>query len=248
MVAGRRIIKFDEYILEDLAAFTGMSIDSIENYFDKSECDHTRIELDKFVRPQTLEQLIWYYRCCRSEFVHNATKYHDRIQGKKGWPVLDKWVKPGMLVLDYGAGTGQNSIHVRMDLKAIPSYFEISIIQREFFKFRCLRRGWVINIIDPYISRGTRAHNYVFDPIYSVQGTFDVICLSQVLEHVILPGKLLEHLIKCLKNSGLLLEDTPWQSHDLLGLESWTVNQFESFMKVAGMEKLSHGVWQKGSV
>lgn len=244
MVGGLRIIQFSKEILEDLADFTGMFIDSIQSYWDKSECDHTRIELDKFVKPQNCEQLVWYYRVCRSEFVHNATKYADT---GKGWPLLSKWIKPGMRVLDYGAGTGQNSIHILLDLKAIPTYFEISIIQREFFKFRCLKRFWVIEVIQPYIftNSGGQGPSYKFDPIYSIFGTFDVVMLSQVLEHIPNPEEVLKHLISCLICEGLLLEDTPWSSHNLPGLESWTVDQFEEFMTQQNMKKLSHGVWQK---
>ena len=187
MVGGRRIIHFHQDILEDLADFTGMPIESIQPYFDQSKCDHTRIELDQFVQPQTLSELIWYYRCCRSEFVHNSTKYATT---GKGWPLLDKgWIKQEDLILDYGAGTGQNCFYLKK-IGAIPTYFEISIIQMEFFRFRCERRRINIEIIKPYT---LLEEGYKFDPIHSIRGTWDVVLLSQVLEHIPEPLVLLEY-------------------------------------------------------
>lgn len=223
-----------------MAAFTGMPIDSIESYFHQSKCDHTRIELDQFVQPRNRSELTWYYRCCRSEFVHNATKYWN-VPGK-GWPLLDKWIQKGMCVLDYGAGTGQNCFYLQ-SLGAWPVYFEISIPQAEFFRFRCKKRNKAIPIIEPYCL--SPEGDYKFDPIKTIHGVFNCILLSQVLEHIPEPGELLKHLISKLTNNGLLLEDTPFGSHNFDELKSWTVNQFETFMEQQGMKKIAHGVWQK---
>ena len=243
MVAGRRIIRFSEDVLEDLSAFTGISKDKIIDYFDKSRVDNTKYELFEIVRPETRETLVWYYRVARAEFVHNATKYHDLPQGRRGWPLLKKWIKPDMEVLDYGAGTGQNCIHIYQDLKAVPHYFEISIIQKEFFKFRCIKRNCDIHIIEPYTIFSEEIR---FDPIESIgYGHYDIICLSQVLEHIVCPQKLLERLVECLKNNGLLLEDTPFGSHDFQDLKSLTKDEFEQVMNGLSMEKIEHGVWKK---
>lgn len=243
MVAGHRIIRFSEDILEDLSAFTGVSQDKIINYFDNSRIDNTKYELFEIIKPGSRQELVWYYRAARAEFIHNATKYNDT---NKGWPLINKWVKRGNAVLDYGAGTGQNCIYLWREIGAIPYYFEISILQAEFFKFRSKKRGFAISIIEPYYL--SPEGEYKFDPIKAIYGVYDVVLMSQVLEHIPEPEELLTHLVGTLTNDGLLLEDTPWSSHNYEALVSLAAIEFEYLMvNKLKMKKLSHGVWKKCS-
>ncbi len=232
---GKRVIKYKGEMKEHLSAFIGISSEKLENYFQCSVIDTFKTELECFVRPQGKDELDWYYRTCRSQFIHNAT--HGP------WPLLGKWISPHNLVLDYGAGVGQNCFYV-MRLGAFPEYFEISSIQREFFGFVCKREGVNIPIIHPYIGEGKTLQ---YDPIGCITNKYDIVLFKQILEHIprLDAEVLLDYIVKHINSSGLILEDSPFGTHDILGLKSWTKNQFEDFMRQLSMNKLAQGVWKK---
>jgi hypothetical protein len=123
MVAGKRLIKFTDEMKCHLSSFTGMDKPKLEEYFQNSKIDTFLVEFEEFVQPKDKKELFWYYRACRSQFVHNAKH--------SPWPILKKWVKKNQMVLDYGAGVGQNCFEV-FRLGAFPTYFDISILQRVY--------------------------------------------------------------------------------------------------------------------
>ena len=183
---------------EDLCLYTGLAPAAVDRYFRREKGYRIRNEFDAF-GPRDTRELTWFYRSCRTYVLTTACSPY--------WDAIDRVLRPGMRILDYGGGAGGNALELARRGHDV-SYVDLGIINADFVRFRARRHGVAIRVIDPFVERDGVL---VLDPVACVQATFDLIILKDTLEHIPAYEETLRHLIGRLTGGGYLLENTPFK-------------------------------------
>lgn len=182
----------DESVIEDLIDFSGLSKDYITKHLNREENYSYTFEF-KVRSPLDDSELEWFYI--------TSEKYLFANIAHEPWKLIDK-IKRGK-ILDFGGGTGVDTFYLA-NLGYEVDYFDISIIQREFVKFKKNKYSFEnVNVIDPFFEGK-------FNPISCITDKYDGILVRSLLEHVPYYPKLSKHLISSLKNEGILYEASPF--------------------------------------
>jgi SAM-dependent methyltransferase len=150
----------------------------------------------KWDRPSSPNELNWFYRSQRGYLFGNASRPE--------WEallVLDP--KEHRTVLDFGGGIGQNVLALVERGFPSPWYFDISIMQAEFVRFRVKTRKAEVYFAEPY-------YNGRFNYLDCLPGGFNAILCQDVLEHIPRYPVVLEALAGKLLPGGLLVEYSPF--------------------------------------
>lgn len=182
--------------INDLVAYTGLSFDEVCERV--VACPGQQIhyaEEYKWESPGSPNALNWFYRSCRNYLFANASR--------PVWPAIE-FLNSGThpRVIDFGGGIGQNTIEL-IKRGFDVTYFDISIIETDFVKFRVKNRGFEVKVIEPYF-------NGRFNFFECIQPSFDAILLQDVLEHIPKYVQVLEKLSGCLVPGGFIVEYSPF--------------------------------------
>lgn len=209
-------------ILDDLREFTGLSENEILDRLRRRGQFHFKEEF-KWYRPKSYAELKWYYRTSTAYLFANSVHPY--------WSVLDILDSKDGPVLDYGGGAGNNALGLASrDIEV--DYLDISIIQREFIRFR--RRRHEVN---------NQLHIVGANPD-SLREAYGAIVLQDVLEHIPDYQNLLHRLIGRLRPGGYILEQSPFDPNapDIaLHLKA----EIPLGVAMKGMEKVGNHVWRK---
>lgn len=196
----KKLDKRPEYhgVLDDLVEFTGMTPHEVCKFvaLRRGSKGHF-VDEYKWRSPKSPTEISWFYRSCVSYLFGNA----ERTQWDKT-DFLDESHEP---ILDYGGGIGNTSIGLAkrgLDTK----YYDISILQREFVKFRAYKKKlWGKLLVLDDVDHG----------FLDGEQHFGTVILQDVLEHVPEYPLLLKRLIRSLKTGGLIVEYSPFWTDKL---------------------------------
>jgi len=205
-------------VLDDLIDFSGLPENSVLQHIIASGLK-VRNEL-KFVNPKgehVEAELKLFYRCCREYLFLNAYR--------EAWSMFDR-VKFKGPILDFAGGMGNDSVWLFKQGYDV-DYFEISIIQKDFMRFRIWKNNLKINIVNDF-----RKYN--------------TILLRDVIEHVPDYNKLLTNLSGYLNPGGLILEQTPWNTDKRSSpLHFREKTPLKKVFKDLYFTNIANGVWRK---
>ena len=229
----------------DLIAFTGLNEYEIGERIMKRRGEKGHfISEHAWHHPRNEREVTYFYMIQQAYLYGNAERPY--------WEKLDILKKnEDSPILDFGGGVGTNSLVLAKKGFSV-SYFDVSIIQREFVKFRAMRHGVQIDVIEPY-------YNFVYDPIRPLEGrTFGTIICQDVLEHIPEYPPVLKQLISCLRLGGKIVEYTPFNTKEAHG-KKWKLHSPVHFEEKYNLEKVmikygmelvnrdakNRGVWKK---
>jgi 2-polyprenyl-3-methyl-5-hydroxy-6-metoxy-1,4-benzoquinol methylase len=193
-----RVIRGKDYYqsIQDLVAYTGLSFDEVCRRVALKAGDRWHFT-DEFAweNPGSPNELNWFYRACRGYLYGNASR--------PAWDALDFLVPAqDSPVLDYGGGIGQNSL--RLAERGFDAwYFDISVLQADFVRFRAQARKLTVNIILP-------VYNGRFNYLDPIGKGWRAIVLQDVLEHIPRYPLVLADLVGKLVPSGVIVEYSPF--------------------------------------
>lgn len=224
-----REIKENPYyydILNDLIAYTGFSPENLRHYILRYPEKHFESEFNWY-NPKDSVELGWFYRCSSGYLFANSAHHYQEVLNT---------IKEGR-VLDYGAGTGCNTIGLAMRGVQV-DFLEISRIQADFINFRAYRRKLKnIREILPY-------HDGKFDAIRCVTEDYDAVIAMDVLEHIPDYHLAVQHLIGRLKPSGIFIEKSGFdETAAEIAIHLRASIPLQDAM--TGMEQVSPGIWLK---
>lgn len=215
-------------IISDLVAYTGFQEEKLLPYLLRYPRLHFESEFN-WVDPKDELELTWFYRTNVGYFWGNSMRPYV--------PKLDI-ITQGK-ILDYGAGIGCNTIGLAKRGVEV-DYLEINRLQADFIKFRAERHKLNnVKEVKPY-SAGK------FDPVLCIVEQYDAIIAMDVLEHIPNYHVVVEHFIKRLKPSGLIIENSPFDPFAAdIALHIRPSLPLEEVM--IGMERIDEGIWKKKS-
>lgn len=178
----------DEQLIQDLIDFSGLNRDYIMKHLNRENNFSYSYEYE-IRNPRNNSELEWFY--ISSEKYLFATITH------KPWQLIDK-IRENK-ILDYGGGTGIDTFYLANKGYNV-HYFDISIIQKEFVKFRKKKYSIEnVTILEPFFESK-------FDPINCITETYDGILIRSLLEHVLYYAELVEHLVSKLNDNCIIYE------------------------------------------
>jgi SAM-dependent methyltransferase len=206
---------------------------------------------DEFKRfdPQSKAELNWYYRSNVNYLFANAVHPY--------WPKIDILPDP-CLVLDFGAGAGNNVIELDRRGFAV-DYLEPNALQFEFIKYRIHRKSseWgkssgafgcdsSMPPLNPFISsdRYTKYRDLGRRTETVHHKKYDAIILEDVLEHILDYHEVVHYLIMCLDPGGLILEKSPF-AKSKTGIAVHLHASVPLPEAMVGMEPIEQHVWRK---
>jgi len=207
-------------VLDDLIIYTGLDAFTLCEHILLSS-EKVRLEVE-FVNPQSGIEFELFYRCCREYLFLNA---HRPV-----WKML-KTTEFEDPVLDFAGGMGNDSMWLVKNGHDV-AYHDISIIQKDFVKFRTGRHGYE-GALD------------ICDEVYN---SYNTILLRDILEHVLDYGQLLLELDPHLNVGGIMMEHSPWNNNERfspLHHEEDKENTLSKVFKKMGYENVQKGVWRK---
>ena len=183
--------------VQDLVAFTGLSFDEVCERVLLKAGDHRHfVDEFKWDRPSSPNELNWFYRSQRGYLFGNASRPEWEALGVLG--VTGEQHR----VLDFGGGIGQNSLALA-ERGFSAHYFDISITQAEFVRFRAKIHAANILVVEPY-------YNGRFNYLDCLPGGYHAVLCQDVLEHIPRYPVVLEALAGKLLPGGLLVEYSPF--------------------------------------
>jgi trans-aconitate methyltransferase len=135
--------------------------------------------------PQSVTEIGWFYKSSQSYLFSSARHPY--------WKMLDKIPEGMRVIYDFGGGVGTNTVEL-YKRGYIVQYYEPSIIQRDFVKYRT-KKYCDIDILDG-----------ITDCM-----CVDVLILQDVLEHIPQYSKTLNELCCCLHDGSYILERSPFR-------------------------------------
>lgn len=223
----------NDQLIQDLIDFSGLEKDYIMKHLRREgKCTYSYEY--KTRNPINHSELEWFYitseKYLFANIIHKPWKLIDKIRGNK--------------ILDYGGGSGTDSFYLLSKGYEV-HYFDISIIQREFVRFR--KNKYLMNhltIIEPFF-------NSKFDPINCITETYDGIIMRSLLEHVPYYAKLVKHIISKLNEHGVLYEASPFGKSEKDPMHLSEKEPLDDILLSHGMELIyQEGVqrcWKKKS-
>jgi 2-polyprenyl-3-methyl-5-hydroxy-6-metoxy-1,4-benzoquinol methylase len=182
---------------EDLCEYTGLAPESVDRYFRRDRGYRLKNEFNAY-GPRDEQELRWFYRSNRTYVMRTACLPY--------WEKIDRVLRPGMKVLDYGGGAGGIALDLARRGFDV-SYLDIGVLNMDFVRFRARKHKVDIKVIDPFIEKDGKL---VMDPIECVQGEYDLIILKDTLEHIPEYERTLRHLARRLAPGGIIMENTPF--------------------------------------
>lgn len=221
----------DEQLFQDLIDFSGLHKEYIKKHLNRDKnCTYT---YEYTVRnPKDCSELEWFYitseKYLFANIIHSTWQLIDKIRGNK--------------ILDYGGGAGIDTFYLAKKGYNV-HYFDISIIQREFVKFRVLKHSIKnVQVIDPYFENR-------FNPIRCITDTYDGILTRSLFEHVPYHVKLAKYLILRLNYDGILYEASKFGSSENDPMHVDETEPLENIIKEHGLELIYkdgvHRCWKK---
>lgn len=199
--AGRllyKVVRNPEYhqSVQDLVAWSGLSFDEVcERVALKAGQPRHFTEEYRWERPQSPNELGWFYRACRGYLFGNASRPR--------WEALKVLAHPkNSPVLDFGGGIGQNALALAEQGFEV-SYFDVSALQADFVRFRADLHKVRVRVIEPYYAGR-------FNYLECIPGGFNAILLQDVLEHIPTYPAVLAVLVGKLNPGGLIVEYSPF--------------------------------------
>lgn len=227
----KAVSTIDEQLIQDLIDFTGLYRDYISEHLNRLG-NHTYAHEYKVRNPKNNSELDWFYitseKYLFANIIHKPWELIDMVRGKK--------------ILDYGGGAGIDAFYLT-NIGYNVHYFDISIIQREFVKFRKNKYKLDnLTIIEPFF-------NSKFDPINCITETYDGILVRSLLEHVPYYSKLVKHLVSKLNKHGILYEASKFGNSEKDPMHISEKESLEEILKNLGMKLLYqegvHKCWEK---
>ncbi len=221
----------DEQLIQDLIDFTGLNRDYITKHLNRVE-NCTYVYEYKVRNPKNDSELDWFYvtseKYLFANIVHKPWELIDMVRGEK--------------ILDYGGGAGTDTFYLT-DKGYNVHYFDISITQREFVKFRKNKYKLDnLTIIEPFF-------NSKFDPINCITETYDGILVRSLLEHIPYYSKLVERLISKLNEHGIIYEASKFSKSEKDPMHISEKESLEEILKSHRMkliyQKGIHRCWEK---
>jgi 2-polyprenyl-3-methyl-5-hydroxy-6-metoxy-1,4-benzoquinol methylase len=172
----------ENFIKLELAAFTGLSLETVQEYLDRKVYPCHRQEFP-FWHPKNDADMRWFYAASRSYLFANAIHVLPVPLAREILVGLEK-IHSGR-VLDFGGGTGNFSFTLaQRDFGCDVTYFDIGIIQCQFVRFVANRHSLNIRVI-----QGQADYNWEFPHWNQVthavhNGLMGAILALDVLEHI----------------------------------------------------------------
>lgn len=183
--------------VQDLVAFTGLSFDEVcERVLLKAGDPRHFTGEYKWESPSSPNELNWFYRAGRGYLFGNASR--PEWEALAVLPPLGE----GARALDFGGGIGQSSLAIAERGFSV-HYFDISVVQAEFVRFRAKIHSANIQIVDPY-------YNGRFNYLDCLPGNYQYVLCQDVLEHIPRYPVVLGVLVQKLQPGGLLVEYSPF--------------------------------------
>jgi 2-polyprenyl-3-methyl-5-hydroxy-6-metoxy-1,4-benzoquinol methylase len=221
----------NEQIVEDLVDFSGLSREYILKHFNGKN-NFTHSYEYKMRNPKNDLELEWFYITSEKYLFANA--FHEN------WKLID--MVQGNKILDYGGGAGVDTFYLAKKGCNV-HYFDISIIQREFVKFRTKKHSIEnITVIEPYCKSN-------FDSINCISETYDGILVRNILEHVPYYVNLVKHLLSKLNSGGVFYEASNFGPTQKDPMHLNEIIPLEIIFKECGLELIFqegiHKCWKK---
>ncbi len=122
------------------------------------------------------------------------------------WKLIEPWIKKPreeISLLDIGAGHGfLGMIAAKSEDLCLSRYV---CVEKDRSLGESLKKTWSVYFPE--------SHLQVMDRIDDVDGRFDCVILSHILEHLVDPQKMLRTVLKKLKKGGVLFVDVPNQDY-----------------------------------
>lgn len=194
LIAETRIkITASEYnqILDDLVEYTGLSEEEV--LYRIARKDHNGgargwfdCEWD-WHSPQSDSEIGWFYKSSQSYLFSNARHSY--------WSMIKHIPEGCKTIYDFGGGVGMNAVELYKRGYNV-QYYEPSIIQTDFMKFRSKRQ--------------CQNEIHILDDITDCM-CVDVVLLQDVLEHIPQYSKTLKSICCCLHSDSYILERSPFR-------------------------------------
>ncbi len=201
-----------EEIISDLSEYTKIPINVVRDlvmnrqpYCYKREFIEKKIPYNDF------------YNLASSYFIFGNAKHGTYIDDMS--KIIDKLIKEKMdqnpsnymlnksrndsvTIFEFGGGCGSLSLALKEKYRNSieVSYNELSVIQKDFFKFRCYKKNLDIRTIDDW------TFNEPDEEFIRLFGSFDIVVALDVFEHIENYPKYLNKICKSIKNGGYLWE------------------------------------------
>lgn len=190
-----------EEIIQDLSEYTKIPIDVVRNlvlnrqpYCYKREFIEKKIPYNDF------------YNLASSYFIFGNAKHGTYIDD------VTKLVdlcsdRDEISFFEFGGGCGSTSIAVKEKFRnrVSVSYNELSVMQKDFFKFRCYKKNLDIRTIDDW-TFDEADEDFIRLFCRDKRGSFDIVIALDVFEHIEDYPKYLNKICKSIKNGGYLWE------------------------------------------
>lgn len=178
-----------DFVRNELIHFTGLSPNIIDLYLSRKGYPNFQEEW-KFWKPDSDENIRWFYICSRGYLFANA------IHILPNNILLD--IPKGSKILDFGGGSGNFSFALCKHSCSV-SYFEINTLQKEFVKFVSKKHSMDLKVLE---------HDSLFLPIISEK--MDAIIALDVLEHIPNYQDYIYKFSECIKPGGSLYIFAPF--------------------------------------
>jgi SAM-dependent methyltransferase len=240
-----RVIRGKEYhrVVQDLVAYTGLTFDEVMDRVALRHGDHGHFAAEfDWDRPRSQNELNWFYRSCKNYLFGNASR--------AAWEMLDVFGDgKGLRVLDFGGGIGQNTLAL-LERGHRPVYFDVSILQADFVRFRLQTRRLTAELVEPYYANR-------FNFLECIPDKLAGVAMQDVLEHIPRYPLVLRSVAGKMNPGSLLVEYSPFNGKmqgakmpKLSPLHCTESIPLEQAMQEAGLEKTNLGrypanVWRK---
>jgi 2-polyprenyl-3-methyl-5-hydroxy-6-metoxy-1,4-benzoquinol methylase len=225
--------------LIDLEEFTGLARATLHEYLRR---DRGRRISDEhgWVRPRDAREYGWFYRGSRVYLFAGTAE---------PWARAFEYAHPGARVLDFGGGSGRNSIALARKGARV-FYVDPGVMNAAFVAFRAKKHGLDVTVIDPLIEDGGQWRIDTAEAAARVGG-FDLVIADNVLEHVVDYHLVVEKLGRALAPDGRLLECTPFKREKAYlfgGPPAWGVHlrptmTMAEAARRAGLVPAGDGLW-----
>jgi SAM-dependent methyltransferase len=179
---------FDPYKPSDVTARPSSTDFAITNFNYGKTGELRQCRACGFIQCVDLDAVIGFYENLQDEEYENTRK-ERKLQEARLVQYL-KQFKAGGSLLDIGAGSG-----IMVEAALEKGYRAVGIEPSKWLQQRAVERGLPI-------VQGVFPHS-------DIQGTFDIVTLVDVLEHVISPATLLDEIHRVLNGDGVLVLVTP---------------------------------------